>query len=241
MKKFFVIILALALCLSFAACGGEDTSTNADENSKADGASSSIVSTDESSESSEENETPVLEGSVCSSETNDSAEDAPDTSGSSSDESFSHESSAVDNSQSNGNTNTAYEVLSDNAYTVYVENNGDGTYTLTGVIPDKVVSGKIVVSASKKLTLVKGSLGTTVSTNAINEKYDKNGVKGACVVFASTAVIPAGTVVFTATYKAEDGAAVSASDFTVPEWNLTSGTEYLATNKTAKVVIKYVD
>lgn len=229
MKKFIILMLSLSICVSLAACGGNDTDEDGASHNDSVVSSNASVSNDSSTD---------LEYAA----SDEARPEAEDNSESFTGEDSSNEESFVaDYSQSVGEPQSGYPSLSDKAYTLYINNNGNGTYTVTAVIPAKVESGKIVVSVSDKLSIVEGSLSTTIAPNAVNEKYDRGGVKGACVVFASTKALSDDAVAFTATYSAKEGATISESDITVPDWNLTTGTEYIGTNKDAEVVIKYVE
>lgn len=227
MKKFLSLLVILSLLVSFASCGDSHDSSSVDRESKEQ---STVVSQGSNAQSKEE--TP--EGS------HDSDDDQKDTEDVTIEALTSTEPTISDVSTDYGTSVSDSEVLSDKAYTVYIVNNNDGTYTVKALIPDKVGSGKIVVSASENLSLVSGSLSTTIKGGLVNEKYDRNGVKGACVVFASSTPFPKGTVAFTATYTAAEGAVITEKDIFVLEWNLTSGTKYLGTHRDSTVVIRYV-
>lgn len=131
--------------------------------------------------------------------------------------------------------------LSEKAFTLYIIKGEKDSYTVKAVIPANVTSGKIVVTAGKKLVLTEGSLKTLGANAVANEKYDRDDVKGACAVFASAAALPKNAVVFQAEYTAPNGETVSEADFSVNLWNLVAGKDYIGTQDTEQVVIKYVD
>lgn len=228
MKKLLVFFVIISLLATFAACGSNEDAHSADGSSSTDSSITAEASDDEIAEGSSV-ETPEIQP-VESSAIIIEVTEAPE----------SKDPVISDVSMDYGTSVSDTEVLSDKAYTVYIVDNGDGTYTVKALIPEKVGSGKIVVSASQSLSLVSGSLSTAIEGGLINEKYDRGGVKGACVVFASSATFPKGTVAFTATYKAKDGAVISEKDISIFEWNLTSGTGYLGTHRDSTVVIRYV-
>ena len=133
-----------------------------------------------------------------------------------------------------GNYTLAYS-----AYTVTLTDNGDGTATITAAVPAGVESGKIVINTSDDLTLIPGSLKTDIG-GIRNENYDRNGVSGACVVFASSTAYPNGQVLFEAKYRIKNGASLDFDDVLVPEWNLTKGGSFINTQDTGTVLKKLV-
>lgn len=141
-------------------------------------------------------------------------------------------------------TDESFVSLSDKAFTVYVIKGEGNSYTVKGVIPAGVYSAKIVVSTGENLKLKEGTLkaeATNSSNTIVNEKYNRNGIKGACTTFAGVQSLPENTVVFEAEYIGAEGAEISAADVYVKEWNLAAETDYIATQDTEQAVIEYVD
>lgn len=228
MKKTLLILLTLSVLFAFIGCGVDDTSPSADAVSSEASAEAFASSEDSLSAEGMTQETVTKEVLELSSVT--------------SSEAVSSETGFENTTVSKDIPDTGFkaEVLSDKTYSVYLIKKNDGTYTVTAIIPAKVESGKIVVTVSKNLTLIEGSLSTAVPGGVINENYNRNGISGACVAFASATVLPEGTVAFTASYTAAEGVNISESDITVPDWNLTSGNSYLGTGKDTKAVVKLV-
>lgn len=126
-------------------------------------------------------------------------------------------------------------------YTVTLTNNGDGTATITAAIPAGVASGKIVITPSENLTLVEGSLRGNVPNAMPYERYNRDGVVGQCVAFASSSVISEGTLAFTADYTIKEGAKVSEADIICNLWNLgNSESERIATQDAGGVKKVYI-
>ena len=136
---------------------------------------------------------------------------------------------------------TTHVSLSQKAFTLYVIKGENDSYAVKAVVPAGVTSGKIVVTASKSLELKEGTLKTMGANAVANEKYDRDGIKGACTVFASARAFPENAVVFEAEYIAVKGMAVSDKDFTVNLWNLVVDKDTVGDQDTQQVVIKYVD
>lgn len=115
------------------------------------------------------------------------------------------------------------------------------TATLTGKLPAGAFSGKLVVSTSDKLTLVAGStssinedLGVFVE---LNESYNRDGVSGVAVAFTNSVAIPEDTVVFNAKYNIVGNAnEITTEDFDIVIWNLSDGSQRLATQADGDVV-----
>ena len=115
------------------------------------------------------------------------------------------------------------------------------TATLIGKLPAGVFSGKLVVSASDKLTLVAGSassinedLGVFVE---LNENYNRDGVSGVAVAFTNSTAVPEGTVVFNAKYNVVGNAnEITVEDFDAVIWNLSNGTQRLSTQDDGDVI-----
>jgi len=120
-------------------------------------------------------------------------------------------------------------------FKVLVKENGDGTVTITATVPADIDSGKIVVSVSDDLTIVPGSLAASVAGSTLNENYTKGDVSGATNAFAGTTANPEGTVAFTANYTLAEGATLDTSDVTVPEWNLSTNSVKVGTQKDGNV------
>jgi len=120
-------------------------------------------------------------------------------------------------------------------YELVVVDNCDGTATVTAFAPAGVYSGKIVVCTTDKLSYIAGS---GESDYVFNENYDKNGVKGVCVTFASALVINEKIQVFKGLYAVADGDSVSSSDVFSEEWNLTNGQENLSNQASGNVDVK---
>lgn len=138
-------------------------------------------------------------------------------------------------------TFTASADVAATTFKLVATDNGDGTVTVTAAVPAGVASGKLVLTASDKLTYVAGSLKSTDSGyQAANDAYNQGDVAGQCVVFADANGYDEGTVVFTANYKKADGAEVTAADFAVNLWNLSNGAVRLATQKDGDVDAAYV-
>jgi len=125
-------------------------------------------------------------------------------------------------------------------YTITLTNNGNGSYTVTAALPAGISAGKIVVSTSDRLSLVESSLVSPIG-GATNPYYDRSGVCGANVSFATASVLPEGSVVFFAKYVAEAGADIGAEDIFVPEWSLSDGIEWLGDQNVGNVVFVYTE
>jgi len=134
---------------------------------------------------------------------------------------------------------TSYVSLSDKAPTVYIIKGEKDSYTIKAVVPANVTSSTIVLSTSKNLTIKEGTLKTVEGNSVVNESYNRDGIKGACVTFAYIQDLPENTVVYEAEYTAVGGAAISEADVSVKKWNLVADMDYLGTQDTEQVVIKY--
>lgn len=124
-------------------------------------------------------------------------------------------------------------------YLITVTDNGEGTYTVRGTVSGGVNSGKIVIAVSDDLTLISGSLKGPMGSIA-NESYNRGGVQGACITFSTAMFFVEGTVVFTATYRAADGAVIGTEDVEAVEWNLGINGEKVSSNLTHAARYEYV-
>ncbi len=227
MKKLITASLLLSMLLSVASCGEEkervpDFPYVSDE--------SGVLSAEGSAEDEPQAETSEgSEGSVSASADTDSAvseDKKPEASVDLPEISFEVDENCVS--------------LTDKAFTVYIIKGEENSYTVKAVVPAGVSSGKLVLTPSKNLTLKAGSLKTVAGNAVLNEKYDRDGVKGACIVFAFLNTLPANTVVFEAEYSAADGASITAADLTANAWNIAVDNVYIGSSDTDKAVIKYV-
>lgn len=116
---------------------------------------------------------------------------------------------------------------------------GGNKYNITMTTVGKTSSGKAVVAVSDNLSLVSGSLKTYLG-GAVNENYARGDVTGASVTYATVAVLPTGTLVFSADYTAAEGAEISLADVDVPEWNLSLDGVRLSSNLDTELVYEYV-
>ena len=247
MKKLLSVLITTALLLSFAACGDSGDSSSKETSAEASVQSSESVDTvsadaqasaDASiAESADGSEATVSKDTSEDKTSGDAGNDSSATTDVSGTESA--DTPAPDSSEDNSSTVTKPAPSDKSTYTVNVTKNSDGTYTVTALLPEKAESGKIVISTSSKLTMVKGSLSTSIQSGLANEKYKRNGIEGAAVAFASIAPLAKGTVAFKATYSAADGAVISDGDITVPEWNLTIDGKKIS-NKTSDAIINFV-
>ncbi len=131
-------------------------------------------------------------------------------------------------------------VIADITFTVTLTDNGDGTATITATIPEGVISGKIVIETSADLEFVEGSLKSAVA-GTCNEGYNRDGVTGECVSFASSVAYAADSEVFSATYNVADGADLDESDIIVDLWNLSGDAGRLGTQADGDVIKVIVD
>jgi len=126
-------------------------------------------------------------------------------------------------------------------YNVTVTENENGTVTVTATLPANIESGKIVVCVSDSLTIIKDTLKCNATGQVVvNEEYKRNGLNGACAVFASTTANAEGTVAFTADYTVAEGATVTETDITVPEWNVAAKSIKIGTQKDGKVNLTFI-
>ena len=128
--------------------------------------------------------------------------------------------------------------VADTTFTVVLAENEDGTYTITAAVPADVDSGKICITVSDDLALVAGSLKSIAGAQK-NEAYDRDGVSGVAVTFASDSILDEGTVVFTADYTAAEGAEIDESDITVDLWNLGANGDRIATERDGDVIKEF--
>ena len=119
-------------------------------------------------------------------------------------------------------------------YTVTLSDNGDGTASLSAKVPSGIASGKLIIDVSNKLSYISGSL-RSVNGATVNENYNGK----LCVTFAFTNTLANGTVVLTANFRINGSSKLSASDFTVPQWNVSDGTTRLATEANGDVIKLY--
>ncbi len=127
--------------------------------------------------------------------------------------------------------------VAETTYTLTVKAEEDGTYTVSAALPAGVRTGKIVVSVSEDLQLVAGSLTSPQGGSAaINEAYNRDGVSGACVSFASGVLYDEGAVVFSASYRATEGDLISENDVNVPLWYLSNIDSVLGSNADGDVI-----
>jgi len=131
----------------------------------------------------------------------------------------------------------------DITYKLTITDKGNGVFALTAAVPAGVRTGKIIVSVSEDLALVSGSLTSPEGkTAAVNEEYSRDGVTGACVVFANSTEYVENAVIFSAVYTAAEDAVVDASDFTVPLWYISDIDTVIASNAdgdVSKIFIPY--
>ena len=120
-----------------------------------------------------------------------------------------------------------------------------GNAVLKVTLPAGVASGKIVIQTTDKLTLVDGSLASSISETKY-EDYDREGIEGLSVTFAKNGTYDAGTEVLTVSFTVNCAAdAVTVDDFNAVLWNLSNGSVRLATdadgdvNKTITVIENY--
>lgn len=126
-------------------------------------------------------------------------------------------------------------------YNVTVTENAGGTVTVTATLPANIESGKIVVCVSDSLTIIPGTLKCNATGQAVvNEEYKRNGIIGACTVFASTAANAEGTVAFTADYTVAKGATITENDITVPEWNVAAKNVKIGTQNNGRVNLTFI-
>lgn len=124
-------------------------------------------------------------------------------------------------------------------YDLVVVDNGDGTATVTAFAPAGVFSGKIVVCTNDNLSYIAGS---GVSAYVLNESYDRNGVKGVCVTFASAVQVKEKIEIFKGLYKIAEGKTLGSGDVYSAEWNLTNGQDTIGSqaNGNVEVEVEYI-
>ena len=119
--------------------------------------------------------------------------------------------------------------VAETTYKVVATEDENGVVTVTASLPAGILSGKIVVTTSDKLTYVDGSL-VPVAGGIPNPAYDKDGITGQCVSFAGALAFEEGTVVFTAQYQLAEGETLEDGDILVPYWDMSNGVEFVGTS-----------
>ncbi len=141
------------------------------------------------------------------------------------------ESSEVDSSESSEEE----VVVADPTYTATLTDNGDGTASLSIVLPDGIGNGKVVFAISENLTYVANSAATATG-GALNDVMEGQ----ITVSFASMSTFAEGTVALEADFDIAEGAELSEADINVPTWELGDGTFELSSNEDGDVIKVYV-
>ncbi len=239
-KKFaFLLLCIFTVMASVSACaddGGDDSSAPQTSEPSVSGSSSLAPSEDdESVESSEaqgsetQSSEDASEGLVSSEAS--ATESEPFESETTGEESF--ESSAVTESESQPITGDSSTVESGDVndlprVTLVAKDNGDGTVTVSAILPAGIGNGMIVVKVSDDLTYVEGSGKSAINGYINDNQKDFNGI---AVVFASASFFDEGSVAMSATYKLAGGAKLDTDDFWCDMWELGDGTVWVSTSE----------